>query len=65
MRLVLTGAEWDFLSLELNLYAESKYFKCIWFQGSKKKSILKEGNLVIYYNMSEPWGHYAKWKSQS
>ena len=24
-------------------------------------SIKKEGNSVIYDNMDEPWGHYAKW----
>ena len=24
-------------------------------------SLIKEGNFDTYYNMDEPWGHYAQW----
>ena len=40
-------------------------YGCIHTAGCLLFSLKKKGNADTYYNMVEPWGHYAEWKDDS
>ena len=49
------GATWIFANRWTDKHNMVRTYNRILF------SLEKRGNSDVYYNMDEPWGHYAKW----